>query len=126
LRGGVAAEQPGASAAAAGAGAAAAVKAPVAVQLLAELSWSVPEPQLDWLVARARQAAQSLERKPGARRARQASRDGPQMAEPSRDAAAPLGASAAAARAAPGEPAARRPPVPDGMPRRPVRRHHPG
>jgi len=88
-----------------------AVEEPVAAQLLAELSWLVPEPQLDWLVARARQAAQSLERKPAVRRA---SRDGPLMAEPSRDAAALRAASAAEAREAP------------GVPQRPVRRHHRG
>ncbi len=84
---------------------------PVAAQLLAELSWWVPEPQLDWLVARARQAAQSLERKPAVRRA---SRDGPLTAKPSRDAAVPRAASAAEVREAP------------GVPQRPVRRHHRG
>ena len=103
------------------------VEEPVAAQLLAELSWWVPEPQLDWLVARARQAAQSLERKPAVRRA---SRDGPLMAEPSRDAAAPRAASAAEAREAPGTPGARTLPARDGTPRgvpqRPVRRHHRG
>ena len=104
-----------------------AVEEPVAAQLLAELSWWVPEPQLDWLVARARQAAQSLERKPAVRRA---SRVGPLTAEPSRDAAAPRAASAAEAREAPGAPGTLKLPArdgtPPGMPQRPVRRHHRG